>query len=148
MRSYYRTVQMEDLWHEEANRNILLSKREKPTTSRKATKSAGSAARKRNAEHGRPSINQTKVDGKRAGEVVGKSEANQAREKVEEKVAENRAAKLHTTIPRSVASSQGNFISWPVAFVRPWLLLFRDRCGCLSEDAQSFSFVMQLCSLS
>jgi hypothetical protein len=45
---------MEDVCHEEAKRNILLSKSEKPTTSRRVVKSAALAAKKRNAAHGRP----------------------------------------------------------------------------------------------
>jgi hypothetical protein len=44
---------MEELWHEEAKRNTLLSKSGKLTISRGAIKSVASAAKKRNAGHGR-----------------------------------------------------------------------------------------------
>jgi hypothetical protein len=45
---------MEDVWHEEAKRNTLLSKSGKLMTSRRAMKSMASAAKKPNAAHGRP----------------------------------------------------------------------------------------------
>src|SRR6266850_4852830 len=45
MRSFYRTVQMDDLWHEEAKRNTPLSKSGKPMISRRAIESAAQAAK-------------------------------------------------------------------------------------------------------
>ena len=91
MRSFYRTIQIEDLWHEEAKRSTLLSKSGKLTTSRRVIKSAASSARKRSAAHGRQSTNRTAAVGKRAEEVAGKSEANQARAKEAEKAVANKA---------------------------------------------------------
>jgi hypothetical protein len=44
------------------------------------------------------------VDGRGAGEVAGKSEANQVPAKVEEKVAESRADKKHAAILRSLVT--------------------------------------------
>jgi hypothetical protein len=81
---------MEDLWHEEAKRNTLLSKSGKPMISRRVIKSAASAAKKRSAAHGRQSTNRTAAVGRKVEEVAVKSEANRAPAKVGEKAAGNK----------------------------------------------------------
>jgi hypothetical protein len=66
--------------------------------SRRATKNAASAAKRRNVERGPQSINQIGVVGKKAEGVAGKSGANQAPAKVEEKVAGSKAGRIAISI--------------------------------------------------
>ena len=87
------------------------------------------------------------MDGKRAGEAAGKSEVNQVPAKVEEKVAESRAApkrqRSSAIMPRIVIrfwKRSGNFtFTLPVSFVQPWLLVCREPFASFSADAKSFS---------
>src|SRR6516162_3581920 len=105
MRLFYRPTQREDLWHEDAKRNTLPSKNEKPMTSRGAIKSAALAAKKLSAAHGQPSTNQISVAARRVGEVAGKSGANRARAKVGEKAAGNESL----TVANDIASAAMNY---------------------------------------
>jgi hypothetical protein len=96
---------MEDPWHEEAKRNTLPSKNEKPMTSRGAIKSAALAAKKPSVAHGRQSTNQIRVAARRAGKVAGKNGANRARAKVGEKAAGNESL----IVANDIASPARNY---------------------------------------
>ena len=97
--------QVEDLWHEEAKRNTLLSRSGKHMTSRRVIKSAALAAKKLSAAHGLLSTNQIRVAGRRAGEVAGKSGANRARAKAGEKAAGNESL----IVADDIASARMNY---------------------------------------
>lgn len=83
-------LQVEELtWHEEAKRNIHRNKNEKPSISRKATRSAARARRRQNDGHGRPSTNQTR-EVRRAAAVGARRAANPARVRADAKAAGKR----------------------------------------------------------
>ena len=91
MRSVYRTVHMGDFGHEEAKRNILLSKR-KAHDIEKGYKKRG-VSRKEAERRAWATVNKSDRGGrKKEKEVAGKSEVNQVPAKMEEKVVEGRAA--------------------------------------------------------
>jgi hypothetical protein len=90
MLSLYRTLQMEDLWHEGVKRNTRPSKSGKPMTSRRVIK-----ARRKQQRSGAPRMGDRKQirswrSEKKAEEVVGRNELNQVPAKGEGKVVEGR----------------------------------------------------------
>jgi len=128
MRSFYRTVQMEDLWHEEAKRNTPLSKSGKPMISRRAIESAAQAA---------------KEPDRRAWATVNKSDRG-GRKKGGGGRGKKRS-KSSSDGDQITANGHGNFVLiWPVSFVQPWLPLCRELCASFSINTQSFPFAVQL----
>jgi hypothetical protein len=82
---------MEDLWHEEAKRNIPLSKSGKPMTSRRVMKNGVSSEEAERRAWA--TVNKSDRGGReKAEEAAGKSEVIKFPQRVEEKVVEVRAA--------------------------------------------------------
>ena len=90
MRSFYRIVRMEDLWHEEAKRNIRLSKSGKPMTSRRVNKKRGVSS-KEAERRAWATVNKSDKGGrKKGGGGRWKNEVNQVPARAEGKAAADR----------------------------------------------------------